>query len=366
MSKKATLVVPTIREKCIKDFFDRWSRTPLLSQVDVIVVEDNPKRTFSLDGYGVTEHISWEQIDDELEERSWIIPRRSDCVRSYGYYMAWARETPYVLTLDDDCYPCNEYFPEGEGASLLDEHVAAIEKKSRWFSTLSGTIRPRGIPYFNRGKRTDIVLNHGLWTNVPDLDAPHQLVVSSNAFAERQVELGNCNDVIARGSYFPMCGMNVCWKREVTVLMYHMLMGKMLSMPNEFLGDLYQDEDATGYERKLYRLPYDRMGDIWSGIVMKKIVDELGFSVSSGTPYIRHERASDPFKNLKKEANGLETNEKFWEHVDRWKADRAMTLPNAYMSMGKHVMAFDPPDQSMKKYFMHLGTAMVEWSKMFT
>ena len=49
---------------------------------------------------------------------------------------------------------------------------------------------------------------------------------------------------------------------------------------------------------------------------MKKICDHLGLDVSIGKPTVFHQRASDPFVNLVKEAPGIALNESFWQEID--------------------------------------------------
>lgn len=96
------VVVPTIREDSIKSFLDAWKNE--FRDLKIIVVEDNPSRTFDLN-YGNVEHFLWESIDRDLGKESWIIPRRTDCIRSYGFWKAYHQEPEFIITLDDDCYP---------------------------------------------------------------------------------------------------------------------------------------------------------------------------------------------------------------------------------------------------------------------
>ena len=168
--------------------------------------------------------------------------------------------------------------------------------------------------------------------------------------------------------YFPMCGMNVMWKAEATVLMYHMLMGRRVTMlPTG-------GEDADG----LIRLPFDRFGDIWAGIVMKKIADYARLNVATGMPYIRHERASNPFTNLKKEANGIEVNEDFWEFVHNVDLSGDTELREMYHTLGsairgaknnniplKSFVETYPKYAEYTEYFKDLGNAMTQWSTLF-
>lgn len=350
--KEVCLVVPSIRENSIKQFCTLWEHIGLFDAVDLMLVEDNPDKTFVVPQ--ATYHYTWRDVYTLFKDHSWIIPRRSDTVRSFGYYMAHLKGYKYILTLDDDCYPPTDSddFNWSTGDEFVKRHIQALENRTKWFNTLN-SVKPRGIPYFHLGRRNDIVLNHGLWTNVLDYDAPTQLANPTEEI------FSDDNKIVPAGSYFPMCGMNVMWKRRATVLMYHLLMG-------QWHRDAIKGEIWTPPMSKLEKLPFDRFGDIWAGIFMKKIVDDLGYSVTSGTPYIHHERASNPFTNLKKEANGLEVNEKLWQYVDSldFRGCSRDNFSEAYWMLGDALTKYDEfPDYT--EYFGYLGSAMRIWADMF-
>ncbi len=365
------LVVPTIRENSFNQFVEQWSAIGLFDAIsELIVMEDNPERSFDLSLVPMpadrVRHYDWQDISTALSDRAWIIPRRSDTVRSFAYYMAWHRRTRYVMTLDDDCYPMvrdRDGWEYASGADFVDFHIGRLsDTYTRWTNTLHG-VRPRGIPYKNLGKRDDVMLSHGLWTNVPDLDAPTQLTWRGGDFdVPNASHLGPESRIVPRGSYYPMCGMNLAWRREITPLMYHLLMGQR-AKPGT--AGLPARVDA------LEKLPFDRFGDIWCGIISKKILDVMGASVSTGWPFIRHERASDPFKNLVKEAAGIEVNEVFWEHVDMFEPAVEVDdiilndeYAHLYRSMGAHVRRFRTFPQ-YENYFDDLGIAMMRWAELF-
>ena len=44
MNRKTTVVVPTIREACIRTFLDAWSEE--LGDAQILIIEDNPERSF--------------------------------------------------------------------------------------------------------------------------------------------------------------------------------------------------------------------------------------------------------------------------------------------------------------------------------
>ena len=129
------------------------------------------------------------------------------------------------------------------------------------------------------------------------------------------------------------------------------------------------ESDRGGSTWHLDPLPFDRFGDIWSGIIAKRICDHLGWAVGTGTPYIHHDRASDPFKNLRKEANGIELNETFWERVhavelpDRAALDGAEDPAAAcYRSVARVIGTWGDEHSA---YWAHLGRAMARWADLF-
>ncbi len=219
--------------------------------------------------------------------------------------------------LDDDCLP--------DEPDFIQKHVDRLTvpvSTTAWRSTVGG-VTPRGVPYYHVSKDIDIVLNHGLWSNVPDYDAVTQLMS-----ARIKIEPVMVNQVIPRDKYFPMCGMNVAFKREIAPLMYMMLMGK-------------------DYE-------YDRFDDIWCGLFMKKICDHLNLGVYLGGPIIRHDRASNVWNNLRKESSGIEVNETLWSVIDGVKLE-SRTPKDCYIELAyKLPLGTD--------YFKKLKEAMVKWA----
>ena len=54
--------------------------------------------------------------------------------------------------------------------------------------------------------------------------------------------------------------------------------------------------------------PWARYDDMFSGWAAKSVADHLGIGIKSGMPYIRHNKASNPLVNLRKEYLGLARN----------------------------------------------------------
>lgn len=342
MKPKISIIVPTIRKKSINRFLKEWKQEFFGNRkfdVNLLVIEDNPKKTFNLEQKNFI-HYSWQDIEKDLGKNSWIIPRRTDCIRSYGYWKAWQQKPDMIVTLDDDCYPLKKYyFGKQKQRGLLEAHWGKLNKgitieENCWVSTIE-KLRPRGIPYqktIKKEKYNNIILNHGLWYNVPDFDGKTQLnlkkVSGLSGFA--------INQVIPKNKYYPMCGMNLAWKPEATPALYFLLMGQ--NKNGKYWG-------------------FDRFGDIWSGIIFKKIATHLEYNIASGNPIIWHDRASNAITNLKKERPGLKFNEYFWQKIDKIDLTKN-NFKDCYKEISKKL--------SLEGiYWTKLKEAMQIWAKLF-
>ena len=333
--KTFSLVIPTIREASITRFFDEWKFDH--HDVNIIVVEDNPTCSFTLPEY-VT-HYAWDDIHSDLGSSAWIIPRRSDCVRSYGYYKAWQSGSPYIVTLDDDCYPY-----EGQTAStFLRTHECNLTAttESAWYSTLEDMF-PRGYPYGTTHSHSDTWISHGLWTNVPDYDSVTQLVVRRN---------GPFYDPIYREGYvpyyqmYPMCGMNLAWRRDATPLLYFLRMGS--------------DSQDKPYV-------FDRFGDIWAGLFSKRILDHLSYRVYSGKPYVHHDRASNVWANFRREHEGIIEHENLWPRIHRANITGS-TPTECYRSLATTIDEYGTThhNSDIGVYWKGTAQAMQLWSELY-
>jgi len=315
---KVVIVVPTIREQNIKGFLAAWQQE--FASHSVIVVEDNPKRTFDVSGSNV-KHFCWTDIDGELGHASWIIPRQTDCIRSFGYYKAYASGAEVIVTLDDDCHP--------QGESFISQHLDRLTQSVQgdaWVSTGRG-VRPRGMPYHNVTRTTECVVNHGLWEGIPGFDAITQL--ANVRFCQ---EFEPLDQVIPKGMFFPMCGMNLAFKRSLAPAMYFLLMGKDWG--------------------------FDRFGDIWCGVFLKKICDHLGLAIRSGEPRVKHQRASNVWANLGKELAGYEVNETLWRVVDSMLLTK-LNIRDCYKELAQK-LPFNGD------YWDRLRVAMNIWADLFS
>ena len=299
------LVVPTCRDARLLDFITAW--VPVKFWDTLIIVRDEPA--------------TWTAIDADLGPDAWIISRRDSAIRSYGFLQAWRLGCELTVTLDDDCLPV-------PGVDHLAGHLAALDATPVWQSTIPG-MRLRGLPYGNLGTLPNVVANVGLWRGVPDLDG--RTTLASGCPTDFVPPDGS--RILPGGTYAPLCGMNLAFRREFLPLAYFGLQGE-------------------GW-------PYRRFDDVWMGVIAKRICDFLGWSIAVGAPHIHHSRASDPHANAIAEAPGIDLNERFWRVVDAIPLTGS-TAPECYREIA---FGFRRNDDG---YLRTLGRAMIIWSDLLT
>lgn len=322
------LIIPTIRTL---DFLTEWKDA--FKACHILIIEDHqtqeiptPKKLPCLS----IQHYTWEDIKNDFGKHEWIFSRKNAGIRSYGFWKAYQQGADIIITIDDDCYPVDKDF--------VDQHIQNLSLKSpkKWINTYPhrGHMFTRGFPY-NIRDAYPVIISHGLWTNQIDHDAQTQLKLG-------EINLPSYPSIvqfIPQGVYFPMCSMNLAFRREAIPLMYFPLMG---------------------YDQNGNKWGYDRFDDIWAGIFAKKICDHLGYGIVNGSPFVEHRKASDAKKNLIKEREGIKINEILWEEIENIK----LKTKNMYQNFQQIAETI----KTMKinnEYFKTLGEAMSIWIRLF-
>ncbi len=303
------------------DFLKEWEE---LKRCKIIVVQDIGDKPEIPDGFDVKIY-DHKDIKKDLGKNEWIIPSRTSACRSYGYYKAYQQGDEFIATLDNDCFPETEDY-------WMDGHLQNLIKKVTlgWESSIpNSNIPTRGFPYKIRDN-SEVVLSHGLWSNVPDFDGIDMLKQPNTRF-NRCFE----TKLIHQHNFFPLCGMNLAWKRDYTPLMYFNLQGPDWS--------------------------FDQYDDIFAGVFCKKILDHLGKAVISGYPSVEHRKQSNAFVNLKKQSGGLLLNENLWKVV------RDIQLTKETPSELFRELAEKLPDkiEGEDNWLVKQKEAMIIWSKLY-
>jgi reversibly glycosylated polypeptide / UDP-arabinopyranose mutase len=256
--KNIAIVLPTIRD--IEPFMEAWRPLFKKHDVELLVVYD-----------GRTPEIRGHSAKQVMGRHRHCLTNFNAGIRNLGFaYIAkYLPDIEYIITLDDDEAPIGD---------PIQDHLDALNRRVpvSWISTTVDDYT-RGFPYGIRDE-AEVVLSHGVWEGVADWDAPTQLLRGSHYPAEFY------RGPIPKGVLFPMCSMNLAFKRCMLPYIYH----------------------------APWALGVNRFDDIFGSISAKRAIDEHGWAAVTGYARVRHERASNVFKNLVDEGPGIRLNETYW------------------------------------------------------
>lgn len=268
--KNIAVVLPTIRPETIPAFLKAWQPLFDKHKVEFILVVD-----------GADQHIIYK--GERVDLKSDLVGSFCAGSRQLGFLFI-AQNLPdvkYIITLDDDETPIGD---------PIQAHINQLNRKVpiSWITTAEDGVYMRGFPY---GVRTEaqVMLSHGVWEGVPDYDAPTQLLV------DPKFQPNYYRGVIPKGIFFPMCGMNLAFRREV--------------LPYVYFAPVGQYKGA------------ERFDDILAGILLVPKFAELNYGIVSGYARVLHNRASNVFTSLEKEAVGIRHNEEFWKDPEHYEGD---------------------------------------------
>lgn len=314
------VVVPTIRPEKFKEFLSEWKPLFEKYKVFLVVVEDaDSKCDLGLEEFDNFAHFTRKDVPE-------FIPTKTDMIRSWGFYYVWKQGlADYVVTLDDDVTPVGDVFAE---------YQAVFEKDSVLSSYLSvgaltdSGLEMRGFPYIDRVRRP-VAVQYGGWSGVLDYDAATQLAVPMADKSFMDIVMP-----VPKGVAATCCIMNAAWRVEYTPVMWQlpMLLGR-----------------------------YNRVGDIWSGLFIKRTLDALqSVMVINGKARVWHRRASDAYSSLEKEAPSVRINDRLWDSLVSPKSD---DMIRAYIEVTDSAAAlFEEYDPAYAEHFIK---ARGEWLKLF-
>jgi reversibly glycosylated polypeptide/UDP-arabinopyranose mutase len=321
---KTALVVPSNRPAEVCKFLEAWQPYPWH---ETIVTADLAEPLPEVADLGAI-CVCWKDIE-ALGTDAWIFSRRDSAVRCFGFLVAAHRGADVVVTLDDDCRP------NGNSAAFLRGHLSNLFETPPWASSVPG-LHVRGIPYRldEHAVEVEIAVSMGLWRGVADLDAPHQLLGFPGV---RNFEPPGGTRVMSCRQFFPFCGMNFAFRRDALPALYFPPMGQ--------------------------GSPFCRFDDIWGGLVLQCILARIGRSITVGEPFVQHQRASDPLRNLVREAPGIEANETVWHLL--WPALKGHSADVSSAVREVAAILHSPTDASpLASYLRRWGDALEVWLRL--
>ncbi|GAX84365.1 hypothetical protein CEUSTIGMA_g11787.t1 [Chlamydomonas eustigma] len=321
------IVIPTIRNL---DFLEMWR--PFFQPYHLIIVQDGDptKKIHVPEGFDY-ELYNRNDIERILGDKAWCISFKDSACRCFGFMVS---KKKYIFTIDDDCFVAKN--PSGEDINVLEQHIKNLLSPSTpyFFNTLYDPYREgadfvRGYPFSLR-EGVVTAVSHGLWLNIPDYDAPTQMVKPR----ERNTRFVDAVMTVPKGTLYPMCGMNLAFERDlIGPAMYFGLMGE--------------------------GQPIGRYDDMWAGWCTKVICDHLGVGCKTGLPYLWHSKASNPFVNLKKEYKGIFWQEEIIPFFQAITLSKENTTAEAcYLELAEKVRKGLGP---IDPYFIKLADGMLAW-----
>lgn len=265
------VVVPTIREDKLKVFLNAWDFLFKKHNVSLYIVRDGKEPTVEVSGagkklFGLNLHVKY-KVKEVMGKYSDLIYNLNDGVRNLGFAKAYKDGADIIISLDDDTLP--------EGDTIQDHIDILNTRQPISFMNSVDDIYMRGFPYWAR-EEAPVMFSHGIWNGVYDFDASTQLLMGTPQPRQRKMP-------VPKGILMPVCVMNVAFRREVLPYYYQAPM----------FGDI------------------NRFADIWSGWEVKKAIDKNNWAMVTGYAKVNHNRASNPFVNLIKEAKGVSLNEEY-------------------------------------------------------
>lgn len=276
------VVVPTARyETEYPSFLSAWAPLFRNHHVKLITVIDGARQALKIDDYSKsgTPFIPTYWADEVFESSLLrLVDHYSPACRNLGFAYI-ARELPdvdVVITLDDDVRPFGD---------TIADHILALHTKvsTDWVNTFNSQVLfPRGFPYGERYK-VEVGVSHGVWYGVKDWDAPTQLVLGNP-------DVSFFQGPVPKGPLMAVCGMNLAFKRKLLPYVYYAPVAQYPGV--------------------------ERFDDIFMGIHLKRWLDNHDLALVTGYAAVLHERASDVFKNLTREAEGIRLLEDYNSHAD--------------------------------------------------
>jgi hypothetical protein len=278
---KLAIIVPSIRPEAWWMWFCQWESAlgyHLGVDTVLITVWDLPEiprkinigdteHSFVANSTDWNIHLCWKDIKPEWKS---VIHTKSDSVRNLGFLKAVELGAEYIATLDDDVLPIDNLW--------ADRMLHNLGRRVDPYTFYPAPYPTRGYP--DKKPLVPVMLHHGLWEGVPDVYARDQQTYLPLDGTDMSVK------TVPFGSSLSMCGMNIAFHRSLLPAMYF--------WPQE---------------------PYRRYGDIWCGLLAKKVIDLCGYAMTSGSPAVFHSRLSNMQSNLEHEMKGAEANQELWDAI---------------------------------------------------
>jgi len=295
------VIVSSIRKL---DMLKRFADSEFADDCWIIVLDENDDRLRAINRklipsatfYGIKERKAWlKDWRDVFNIPEKVIPKKAHNELSFGLMLSRGHALQNTIFLDDDCDLLAPSFLRYHLMQLGDKarlHCLRSPKyEVRWVS-VGQNFYGRGHPYCQRVPLIDdicykdghVVLNQGLWTGIPDMNALDKIIETPIP------KYRGYSFSVALDCYTTICSMNLAFDNKIIPAFYQLTQG----------------------------VCYNRLDDIWSGLFLKKITDHLNDTITTGYPLVDHKQyPRDLFKDYTAEMGSLfKINELLWKDLN--------------------------------------------------
>jgi hypothetical protein len=269
---KVAMVIPTVRKfigwNTFKESIDQSGY-----DVDVYTCGEKKDVNPQIDKV-IYSSPTWRQKEFG-KKNLWLFPPFTRHVNSiYAYILKEHLKYDMIVTVDDDL-ECDFLF--------LERHWEALNQKvwTDYENVVDDNFYPRGFPYkYRHGGNSVVMFNQGLWDNISDMNA-HDYAINPWVFPKKGYNIAQI------GKGITVSSMNVAFRPDCLKLYYQ---------PVE----------------------WTRHDDIWSGLILKRILDAKKLFMGYGYPIATHNKfPRNIWNDNKLEANGHEINEVMWDELQK-------------------------------------------------
>ena len=300
-----------------------------------------------------TQNIYLNKLTNNKDMLTKLFPENNMLRRNFGYLRAIELGSDIVITVDDDNLPIDCNYVKSHIDALNNKQVYSVRSSNKIINHCEilkmnhSGIYGRGYPtdyMFNLNtviseglNNKEVMLNMGLWTNKPDVDATYNVIF--NDLNSEKILLTN-NFSICKDNYFSVNTQNTAIKGKAS----HIFHNEYMNIVNDY--------------------PLHRYDDIWSGLFTLKVIHANNDTASFGNPIVEHRRNTHNYsKDLQTEYMGYIINNRVWNKVMNMDISSGDYI-QSYLDIAKELSKTSEFEQSINKYFHTLSDTMIFWCKL--
>jgi len=282
---------------------------------EIIVVDDsNGKIKSTRKNMRVYDYRKQKEFFKRLFKGKWkeyydMIPHKTDTCRSFGFLVALHEGWKKVVTIDDDVILPPDFLKKHNVIGKYAETRPLLSLGWGWYNPIDmlkmkpdDIVYARGYPRWERDgrdffyglpkRRGRVILNCGLWTNIPDIDAMDKITETSTSKGFKNKLLKRVS--LEMGAFAPLSIMNLSFLSEAVPAFYQVPMKYNFGNGETI----------------------DRFGDVFSSYIIEHLVGIKRDVISIGEPLVKHMKEGNLLQEIKNEMWGHIISPIFYDMVN--------------------------------------------------